>query len=1057
MHVPGESARIASRNVHQRTASPLAALSARSLPTSGAGEAVQLSTNDSDTSPPDASELVGQLGAGQPLESGIADTASRSLQHDLSGVRVHPDNPSAKRIGADAFTIGHHVAFAPGNYRPGTHSGDHLIAHELTHVVQQRGNSGRQQASGLTSDRYEAEAEQAADAILAGQTVTGVSSLDGARIQRWPPEQDVCIDTEYEFLQPEPVCEAEGETPAFDPASIDPAALTHGELNRYTGETNAWLDSHDPSDPSYSDYSDLCERLSEQRRTRVDTGELWLSEVTEGSPGTLVRMQGGEDGRNDVFLIDPEFVNGELPTSSSTRTMTEDQFQAFLGESQTPTIDYDTYIQIRLLESLMSGGLASGPGEGGSEGIGATPLFGAQPAIAGVGAAGLYNSPLDVSLMSTFARPTSGRGSGGPYRAFGRYAEAGIPAQSRHAYGLGMLDLNTLPYTNSRGRLIPATSETYPTFDFQRTRGPAARILGVTRISVKTSQRPLQTNRFRYYLSGLDAMMQGGGGRSTLPTYIANQPELTGMPYGQARSTVLSGAVIAVNSDDVAGLRALLADPTQAALSPNTPAGQTLWNDTGHRGGPQSTTSIRALFAAEMRESPVRVDNASGTHSFDTPDALDQARANNTITQAEYQAAQREVGRRVSRRVVSSGVSTTEVGALRSSRQGNPLTQAQNELLMTPEYIGSERRGGGLRGQARAAGASSIRGGGAGTLLAVVTTAGIMLIDEEEHPNWEQELAVSGGLGLLGGSSGAAAEQVLISSGTRYAISRTASGAPTWLTGTRITALGRFGGGGIGAGFTELAMMGLFEEREHSGAEVAVRTGRAFVLGGTSTYVGVAAGTAAGTILTSALAGTAAGTAVPGLGNAIGFVIGLGVGIGLYLAADRIVPGGRADWENPRPRRTSSGGGSTWRPSLYGCFAAGTSVLMANGAEKPIETIQIGDKIASFNELTQSASQGVVMKTHRHPPARIVRLKLANGRILRVTREHRLFVEGRWIRVEALEPGRQCLCAMDEGLCLSAVPIVSIEPEEKTEEVYNLSVLDHHTYFAEGTVVHNAK
>lgn len=59
---------------------------------------------------------------------------------DFSGVRIHTGPAaaeSARTLGAAAYTLGHDIVFAPGRYSPGTDSGRRLMAHELTHVVQQ--------------------------------------------------------------------------------------------------------------------------------------------------------------------------------------------------------------------------------------------------------------------------------------------------------------------------------------------------------------------------------------------------------------------------------------------------------------------------------------------------------------------------------------------------------------------------------------------------------------------------------------------------------------------------------------------------------------------------------------------------------------------------------------------------------------------------------------------------------------------------------------------------------------------------------------------------------
>jgi hypothetical protein len=62
--------------------------------------------------------------------------------HDFSGVRVHTDGragTSANAVGAVAYTVGNDIVFAPGRHRPESVEGRSLLAHELTHVVQQRG------------------------------------------------------------------------------------------------------------------------------------------------------------------------------------------------------------------------------------------------------------------------------------------------------------------------------------------------------------------------------------------------------------------------------------------------------------------------------------------------------------------------------------------------------------------------------------------------------------------------------------------------------------------------------------------------------------------------------------------------------------------------------------------------------------------------------------------------------------------------------------------------------------------------------------------------------
>jgi pyrrolidone-carboxylate peptidase len=75
--------------------------------------------------------------SGRPLERSLRERLEPRFGADFSGVRVHTDSPSARDVSALAYTVGRDVVFAPGQYAPGTAQGDRLIAHELTHVVQQ--------------------------------------------------------------------------------------------------------------------------------------------------------------------------------------------------------------------------------------------------------------------------------------------------------------------------------------------------------------------------------------------------------------------------------------------------------------------------------------------------------------------------------------------------------------------------------------------------------------------------------------------------------------------------------------------------------------------------------------------------------------------------------------------------------------------------------------------------------------------------------------------------------------------------------------------------------
>ncbi len=82
---------------------------------------------------------------GQPLDRATRAFMETQLAYDFSSVRVHADKRasySARDIAANAYTVGNHIVFGAGQLNPGSSVGRRLLAHELTHVIQQ-GHAGR--------------------------------------------------------------------------------------------------------------------------------------------------------------------------------------------------------------------------------------------------------------------------------------------------------------------------------------------------------------------------------------------------------------------------------------------------------------------------------------------------------------------------------------------------------------------------------------------------------------------------------------------------------------------------------------------------------------------------------------------------------------------------------------------------------------------------------------------------------------------------------------------------------------------------------------------------
>jgi hypothetical protein len=113
--------------------------------------------------------------SGSPLDTDTRSDMERRMGTDFSDVRVHTDSAaheSARAVGAHAYTVGNHVVFQRDSYDPASTGGRTTLAHELTHVVQQRSGpvDGTEAPGGIRvsdpSDRFEREAAANADRVL---------------------------------------------------------------------------------------------------------------------------------------------------------------------------------------------------------------------------------------------------------------------------------------------------------------------------------------------------------------------------------------------------------------------------------------------------------------------------------------------------------------------------------------------------------------------------------------------------------------------------------------------------------------------------------------------------------------------------------------------------------------------------------------------------------------------------------------------------------------------------------------------------------------------------
>lgn len=127
---------------------------------------------------------------GESLGAASQDFFAARFGHDFSRVRIHADAraaESAKDVGARAYTVGNHIAFGAGRYSPATVEGQRLLAHELTHTIQQENVLTSQLPIG-DGTRQEFEADHAANAIHGADPMPAATAQFGITLARQKDE-----------------------------------------------------------------------------------------------------------------------------------------------------------------------------------------------------------------------------------------------------------------------------------------------------------------------------------------------------------------------------------------------------------------------------------------------------------------------------------------------------------------------------------------------------------------------------------------------------------------------------------------------------------------------------------------------------------------------------------------------------------------------------------------------------------------------------------------------------------------------------------------------------
>jgi outer membrane protein OmpA-like peptidoglycan-associated protein len=124
--------------------------------------------------------------SGKPLDNTLQSRFGAQMHTDFSDVRIHTGEQAARSadaLQAQAFTVGKDIVFGANQYQPSSASGQHLLAHELTHVAQPEGPRSREVSR--STDASEREADHTADAVMQGRSIAPRAATS-ATVQREP-------------------------------------------------------------------------------------------------------------------------------------------------------------------------------------------------------------------------------------------------------------------------------------------------------------------------------------------------------------------------------------------------------------------------------------------------------------------------------------------------------------------------------------------------------------------------------------------------------------------------------------------------------------------------------------------------------------------------------------------------------------------------------------------------------------------------------------------------------------------------------------------------------
>lgn len=265
-----------------------------------------------DVAPPIVHEVL--RSPGRPLDAVTRTFMESRFNHDFGRVRVHTDARAAKSahtVNAMAYTVGRDVVFGNGQYRPDSSAGRYLLAHELTHVVQQRGTnfmSAESPAVGEASDVFEREADIVAERVTAGGAAPLVrKQSDRTTLRRLGDLTKVPSGMSCPVAVDSPVDVVEQLTFATAISALDPSQKTI-----IATFVTSWQALGGTTDVRVDGYASKPGRDEFNWQLSCDRAEAVVAELMSPSSGAAASVAGVPASQIDIF------AHGETDEFSTT-------------------------------------------------------------------------------------------------------------------------------------------------------------------------------------------------------------------------------------------------------------------------------------------------------------------------------------------------------------------------------------------------------------------------------------------------------------------------------------------------------------------------------------------------------------------------------------------------------------------------------------------------------------------------------------------------------------------------------------------------------------------